>query len=309
MNTFTIKYTRELQGKHLAVIKQDVRLKQFLLDYDMTLIGMLRTFFGAHDPVQVRDELTEVQMKTENGVLADVGKYVTEIYTALQGIQLPDDELNLVKALLKELAKSVPHLAGRLRQIRRGTRVRLKNTRGTSSRWPRRSMRGLGILATGCLQLSRKGGPHWSSTTRYAKRCSKELKLRLKSDSDSEGKNRSEFHGKHKFRHSEEQPMVQGKDQPIEGKESLRLIPSCTNCGKTGGHRPLRQQLLEKRGWSLPRGSAGSRYEKAEVAAQPNQPEGSDSSDHSLQSNINKLCTLLEPLVNLKSQLEAAQHD
>ncbi len=47
------------------------------------------------DPVQVRDELTEVQMKTESGVLADVGKYVTEIYTALQGIQLPDDELNL----------------------------------------------------------------------------------------------------------------------------------------------------------------------------------------------------------------------
>ncbi len=89
----------------IAVIKQNIRLKQFLLEYDimMTLIGMLRTFFGAHDPVQVRDELTEVQMKTENGVLADVGKYVTEIYTALQGIQLPDDELNLVRALLKEV--------------------------------------------------------------------------------------------------------------------------------------------------------------------------------------------------------------
>ena len=54
-----IKLTRELQGKHIAVIKQDVKLKQFLLEYDMTLIGMLRAFFGAHDPVQVRDELTD----------------------------------------------------------------------------------------------------------------------------------------------------------------------------------------------------------------------------------------------------------
>ena len=36
---------------------------------------------------------------------------MTEIYTALQGIQLPDDALNLVKALLKELAKTAPHLA------------------------------------------------------------------------------------------------------------------------------------------------------------------------------------------------------
>ena len=103
-----IKFTRELQDKHIAVIKQDVTLKRFLLEYDKTLIELLRKLFGAHDPVQVRDELTEVQ----NGVLADVGKYVTGIYTALQSIQLPDDALNLVKALLKELAKTAPHLAG-----------------------------------------------------------------------------------------------------------------------------------------------------------------------------------------------------
>jgi hypothetical protein len=110
---YVIKFTRELQGKHIAVIKQDVKLKQLLLEYDMTLIGMLRALFGAHDPVQVRDELTDVRLvKTENGVLADVGQYVTSICTALQGIQLPDDELNLVKALLKELAKTAPHLAG-----------------------------------------------------------------------------------------------------------------------------------------------------------------------------------------------------
>ena len=110
---YLIKFTRELQDKQIAVIKQDVTLKRFLLEYDKTLIELLRKLFGAHDPVQVRDELTEVRLvKTENGVLADVGKYVTGIYTALQGIQLPDDALNLVKALLKELAKTAPHLAG-----------------------------------------------------------------------------------------------------------------------------------------------------------------------------------------------------
>ena len=64
-----IKFTRELQDKHIAVIKQDVTLKRFLLEYDKTLIELLRKLFGARDPVQVRDELTEVQ----NGVLADVG--------------------------------------------------------------------------------------------------------------------------------------------------------------------------------------------------------------------------------------------
>jgi hypothetical protein len=46
---YVIKYTPELQGKHIAVIKQEVWLKQLLLDYDLTLIGMLRTFFGAHE--------------------------------------------------------------------------------------------------------------------------------------------------------------------------------------------------------------------------------------------------------------------
>jgi hypothetical protein len=42
--------------------------------------------------------VTDVQLvKTESGVLADFGKNVTEIYTALQleGIQLPNDELKL----------------------------------------------------------------------------------------------------------------------------------------------------------------------------------------------------------------------
>jgi hypothetical protein len=92
------KFARELQGKHVDVIKQDVTLGRFLLENDKTLIE-LRKFFGAHDPVPGRDELTDVQLvKTESGVLADFGKNVTEIYTALQGIQLPNDELKRQKS-------------------------------------------------------------------------------------------------------------------------------------------------------------------------------------------------------------------
>jgi hypothetical protein len=185
---YVIKYTPELQGKHIAVIKQDVRLKQFLLDYDMTLIGMLRTFFGAHDPVQVRDELTEVQMMTESGVLADVGKYATsstEIYAALQGIQLPNDELSLVKAPLKELAKSAPHLAGAFTAdptwypstIKEYTEYLLEMAKAqheSSGDW--------------MSPVVEEGRP---ALEQYNKVCKevKELKLRLK----SEGKNRSDF--------------------------------------------------------------------------------------------------------------------
>jgi len=120
-------------------------LRRFLLEYDKTLIE-LQKFFGATDPVPGRDEVTDVQLvKTESGVLANFGKNVTEVYTALQGIRLPNGELK-----------------------------RLKN----------------------------------------------------------EWKNRPESDRRHKLRHSEEQPMIQGKDQPNEGKE--RLTQSCTNCGKTG---------------------------------------------------------------------------
>jgi len=234
-----IKFTRELQGKHIAVIKQDVKLKQFLLEYDMTLIGMLRTFFGAHDPVQVRDELTDVKLvKTENGVLADVGQYVSEIYTTLQGIQLPDDELNLVK-----------------------------------SRRP--------------------------TSEQYNKVCKelKELKLRLK----NEGKNRSESHGKHQFRHSEEQPMVQGKDQSVEGKE--RLIPSCANCGKTG-HSV--SKCWKKGGGAYHEDQPAPPTKKLKSQLNPSNLKAQTAAITAMQSKFDKLCTLLEPLV--KSQLEADQH-
>ena len=93
-----IKFARDLQDKHTAVTKQDVMLRRFLLEYDKTLIE-LQKFFGATDPVPGRDEVTDVQLvKTESGVLADFGKNVTEIYTALQGIQLPNDELKRQKS-------------------------------------------------------------------------------------------------------------------------------------------------------------------------------------------------------------------
>jgi hypothetical protein len=93
-----IKFARDLQDKHTAVSKKDVTLRRFLLEYDKTLIE-LRKFFGATDPVPGRDEVTDVQLvKTESGVLADFGKNVTEIYTALQGIQLPNDELKRQKS-------------------------------------------------------------------------------------------------------------------------------------------------------------------------------------------------------------------
>ncbi len=90
----------------------------------------------------------------------------------------------------------------------------------------------------------------------YNKVCKevKELKLRLK----NEGKNRSESHGKHKFRHSEEQSRVQGRDQPIEGKE--RLIPSCTNCGNVQA-RP-----------ATPSAAAGRRVVQGGGAYQEDQP-------------------------------------
>jgi hypothetical protein len=93
-----IKFARDLQDKHIAVIKQGVTLRRFLLEYDKTLIE-LRKFFGATDPVPGRDEVTDVQLvKTESGVLADFGENVTEIYTAWQGIQLPNDELKRQKS-------------------------------------------------------------------------------------------------------------------------------------------------------------------------------------------------------------------
>ena len=292
-----IKFTRELQGKHIAVIKQDVKLKQFLLEYDMTLIGMLRAFFGAHDPVQVRDELTDVRLvKTENGVLADVGQYVSEIYTTLQGIQLPDDELNLVKSLLKELAKTAPHLAGAFTAdptwypstIEEYIRYLLEMAKEYH-------------LSAGCFSdwmtpYVEEGRP---TSEQYNKVCKelKELKLRLK----NEGKNRSESHGKHKFRHSEEQPMVQGKDQSFEGKE--RLIPSCANCGKTG-HSV--SNCWKKGGGAYQEDQPAPPTKKLKSQPNPSNLKAQTAAITAMQSKFDKLCTLLEPLV--KSQLEADQH-
>jgi hypothetical protein len=293
---YVIKYTPELQGQHIAVIKQNIRLKQFLLEYDMTLIGMLRTFFGAHDPVQVRDELTEVQMKTENGILADVGKYVTEIYTALQGIQLPDDELNLVKALLKELAKTVPHLAGAFTADPTWYPSTIKEYTECLLEMAKRQHESNGYFSDWMSPVVEEGRP---TLEQYNKVCKevKELKLRLK----NEGRNRSESHGKPKFRHSEEQPMVQGKDQPIEGKE--RLIPSCTNCGKTGHSI---SNCWKKGGGAYQEDQPAPATKKLRSQLNPTNLKAQTAAITAMQSKFDKLCSLLEPLV--KSQLEADQH-
>jgi hypothetical protein len=184
-----IKFARDLQDKHTAVTKQDVMLRRFLLEYDKTLIE-LQKFFGATDPVPGRDEVTDVQLvKTESGVLANFGKNVTEVYTALQGIRLPNGELK-----------------------------RLKN----------------------------------------------------------EWKNRPESHRRHTV-----EAQRRAAHDPGEGSTQRRERKADAELYQLRQDRPLHQQLLEEGWWSLPRGPAGSRYEKAEVAAQPNQPEGPDSSDHS----------------------------
>jgi hypothetical protein len=207
-----IKFTRELQGKHIAVIKQDVTLRRFLLGYDKTLIE-LRKFFGAHDPAQGQDVLTDVQLvKTENGVLADVGKNVSEIYTA--GKELKDLELKRQK---------------------------------------------------------------------------------------SEWKNRPESQGRHKYRHSEEQPTIQGKDQQSEEKEWL--TQSCTNCGKTGHTISI---CWKKGGGAYQEDRLSPAKKKPKSQLNPSNLKAQTAAITAMQSKFDKLCTLLEPLV--KSQLEADQH-
>ena len=294
---YVIKFTRELRDKHIAVIKQDVTLKRFLLEYDNTLIGELRQFFGAHDPVQVRDELSEVRLKmTKNGVLADVGKYVTEIYTALQGIQLPDDELNLVKALLKELAKTAPHLAGAFtadptwypKTIEEYTKYLLEMAK--AYHWSAED------FSDWRTPLNEEGRP---TKEQYLQVCNELKELRRQK---SEWKNRLESHGRHKFRHSEEQPMIQGKDQPNEGKE--RLIQNCTNCGKTGH---AISNCWKKGGGAYQEDLPAPPTKKLKSQLNPSNLKAQTAAISAMQSKFDRLCNLLEPWV--KSQLEAAQHD
>ena len=83
-----------------------------------------------------------------------------------------------------------------------------------------------------------------------------ELK-RLKSELIGNLKNRPESQV-HKYRHSEEQHTIQGKDQQSEEKE--RPTQSCTDCGKTGH---TISNCWKKGWWSLPRGSAVCSKEEA----------------------------------------------
>ena len=293
---YVIKFTRELRDKHIAVIKQDVTLKRFLLEYDNSLIAELRQFFGAHDPVQVRNELIEVRLKmTKNGALADVGKYVTEIYTALQGIQLPDDELNLVKALLKELAKTAPHLAGAFtadptwypKTTEEYTKYLLEMAK--AYHWSAAD------FSDWKTPLSEEGRP---TKEQYLQVC-KELK-ELKRQK-SEWKNSFESHGRNKFRHSEEQPTIQGKDQQSEEKE--RLPHSCTNCGKAGH---AISNCWKKGGGAYQEDQLLPAKKRSKSQLNPSNLKAQTAAITAIQSKFDKLCTLLEPWV--KNQLEAAQH-
>ncbi len=99
--------------------------------------------------------------------------------------------------------------------------------------------------------------------------------------------------------------MVQGEDQPIEGKE--RLIPSCTNCGKTG-HSV--SNCWKKGGGAYQEDQPAPATKKLRSQLNPSNLKAQTAAITAMQSKFDKLCTLLvlrlEPLV--KSQLEADQH-
>jgi hypothetical protein len=95
--------------------------------------------------------------------------------------------------------------------------------------------------------------------------------------------------------------MVQGKDQPIEGKE--RLIPSCTNCGKTGHSI---SNCWKKGGGAYQEDRLSPAKKKPKSQLNPTHLKAQTAAITAMQSKFDKLCNLLEPLV--KSQLEADQH-
>ena len=107
-----IEYTSELWGQDIAVIMADVGLKRFIMEYDKLLIEKLRDFFGAHDPYEVMNELKKVKLTITDSVLLDIGNFVQHIKEALKGLQLPEDESALVKAVLQGIEKVAPHLYG-----------------------------------------------------------------------------------------------------------------------------------------------------------------------------------------------------
>jgi hypothetical protein len=107
-----IEYTPELWGQDIAVIMADVGLKRFIMEYDKLLIEKLRDFFGAHDPYEVMNELKKVKLTITDSVLLDIGNFVQQIKEALKGLQLPEDESALVKAVLQGIEKVAPHLYG-----------------------------------------------------------------------------------------------------------------------------------------------------------------------------------------------------
>jgi hypothetical protein len=199
--------------------------------------------------------------------------------------------LNLVKALLKELAKTAPHLTGAFtadptwypKTIEEYTKYLLEMAK--AYHWSAED------LSDWRTPLDEEGRP---TKEQYTKVC-KELK-ELKRQK-SEWKNRPESHGRHKYRHSEEQPTIQGKDQQSEEKE--RLTQSCTNCGKTG-HTI---SICWKKGvgaYQENRLSPAKKKPKSQL-----NPSNLKAQTAAMQSQFDRLCNLLEPLV--KNQLDADQ--
>jgi hypothetical protein len=82
------------------------------MEYDKLLIEKLRDFFGAHDPYEVMNELKKVRLTITDSVLLDIGNFVQHIKEALKGLQLPEDQSTLVKAVLQSIEKVAPHLYG-----------------------------------------------------------------------------------------------------------------------------------------------------------------------------------------------------
>jgi hypothetical protein len=65
-----------------------------------------------HDPYEAMNELKNVKLTITDSVLLDIGNFVQHIKEALKGLQLPEDESALVKAVLQGIEKVAPHLYG-----------------------------------------------------------------------------------------------------------------------------------------------------------------------------------------------------
>ena len=131
-----------------------------------------------------------------------------------------------MKALLKELAKIAPHLAGAFTADPTWYPSTIDEYTKYLLEMAKEFHMSAGFFSDWMTPMVEEGRP---TKEQYTQVC-RELKQMKRQQ--SEWKSSLESHGRHKFRHGEEQPTIQGKDQQSEEKE--RLTQRCTNCGKTG---------------------------------------------------------------------------